>query len=597
MKMLRSPQIPNGKVIYLVGFMASGKTSVGRMLAERLSVPFLDSDDLVMFTVGLDVPRIFKERGEEAFRDLESSALHRLSSLRNVVVATGGGAVLSERNRALMKDTGFVVWLDVPLEEAIRRAEGGSRGADTRPLLGKAADLYGTRIPLYSSIAHLKVDTAGKPLDAVCDEVVRGIEWYTRTAARQLGQGGAHGQISTVMVTPKGDVSRSYEVMVGAGILKSAANTLAVLQKRSASHAQSSADLVAGRLAGRHVEAPTRKSGGRVVLVSDPLVYCLYGRDLEEQLESEGFTVLRFLFAGDEASKNMRTVQEAYDFLAQNGVTRDTGLIAMGGGVVGDLAGFVAATYMRGIPFVQVPTTLLAQIDASVGGKVAVDHPLAKNLIGTFYHPFLVIADVKTLCSLPDTEYRQGLAEMVKYALIEGEDMLLDIEGSLEDILGRSPLTLMELVSRCVKIKAKIVSQDERDQGVRQFLNLGHTLGHALESVTGYKKGEGGLSHGDAVAIGLHWACRVAEESGLAEKGLSTRIKSLLERLGLPTHVDHPEIDRDAVLSAMRLDKKARAGSIRLVLPRHPGRLEIRELHDIPQNIFNETLVDALTDS
>lgn len=602
MKRLQHRSTLGGRLIYLVGFMASGKTSVGRMLAERLSVPFLDSDDLVELMARLDIPQIFEKRGEEAFRDIERKALHRVSALRNVVVATGGGAVLSGRNRALMRRTGVVVWLDVPLEEAVRRIEGSLRGAESRPLLGRAKDLYPPRIPLYSSVAHLRVDTAGKSPGAVCDEIIRGIASLPRTARSRDGDPKVilnvsdpyatdpsctrkprdaspadavpAGRQTTVTVTPGGDNGRSYEVLVGAGVLERVPSVLAALRETGVSGTRPPGDMPASRL----------------VLFSDPLVYCLYGRRLEERLQSEGFSVLRFLFPGDEASKNMRTVEEAYDFLAENGVTRDTGLLSLGGGVVGDLAGFVAATYMRGIPFIQVPTTLLAQIDASVGGKVAVDHPLAKNLIGTFYHPLSVIADVKTLCSLPDSEYRQGLAEMVKYAVIEGEDMMGAIEGASEDILRREPLTLTRLILRCVAIKARIVSADERDRGTRQFLNLGHTLGHALEAVTGYRKGDGGLSHGDAVAMGLHWACRISEKSGLAEEGLSARVKNLLERLGLPTRLDALAVDRDAVLSAMRLDKKARSGRIQLVLPRRPGHIEIQDLYDIPEGTLNEEL-------
>jgi shikimate kinase/3-dehydroquinate synthase len=613
-------QKPNSKKqnIYLVGFMASGKTTIGRLLAKGLSLPFVDSDDLIALGTQSSIPDIFSELGEEGFRALESRALLDLARLQNVVVATGGGAVLSGENRDLLSKTGFVIWLDVPLEEAICRSNDTVSPPHPRPLLGKARDLYEMRIPLYSSVADLKIDTAGKSpivvlgeiLDtlfrkeaiASCETLTSGqplasrqslIASKNRVTAQEAGDGSDLEPL-IVSVTPESGMTHPYEVIIGPGVLERADRFPDGLLQESSSES--------GK--------PEPARPPEAVLFSDPTVYCLFGKPLVERLASCGISVLLFLFPGNEETKNLKTVEKAYDFLAKNGVSRNTPLMALGGGVVGDLAGFVASTYMRGIPFIQFPTTLLAQIDASVGGKVAVDHHMAKNLIGAFYHPKVCLVDTNALSTLPPTEFRQGLAEMVKYAIIDGEDMMRLLETSRDAILRRDASILAHLVQKCVTIKAQIVQRDERDRGVRQFLNLGHTLGHAIESSGGYGREHGGPKHGDAVAIGLLWACKVAERISLADSGLADRVKSLIEQLGLPIRLYSREpgsglldqeshesclwVSRDRILAAMKLDKKAQSGRIRLVLPRRPGSVELRNLDEVPENIFNEELNDAL---
>jgi 3-dehydroquinate synthase len=261
-----------------------------------------------------------------------------------------------------------------------------------------------------------------------------------------------------------------------------------------------------------------------------------------------------------EASKSRERWAELSDTLLNRRLGRDTALVLLGGGVVGDLGGFVAATYLRGVPYVQVPTTLLAMLDASVGGKTAVDTPHGKNLIGAFHPPAAVIADPRVLITLPETHFRGGLAEAVKHGLIADRTYFEWIRASVGAIGSREPETLATLVHRSVEIKAAVVSEDEREAGRRAILNAGHTVAHALEQASGYA-----LAHGEAVAIGLATECRLAESIGLAEPGVAQAVTELLDELGLPTTL--PGLSVDRVLEAMGTDKKNRGSRIRFALP------------------------------
>lgn len=278
----------------------------------------------------------------------------------------------------------------------------------------------------------------------------------------------------------------------------------------------------------------------------------------------------RLTFSAGEASKTRETWQRLSDEMLMTGLDRQTAVVALGGGVVGDLAGFVAATFLRGVPFAQVPTTLLAMLDASVGGKVGVDTPLGKNLIGAFHPPAIVAADPLTLLSLPDRVYRAGLAEAIKHGLIADPDYFTWIEANARRILTRDLQVLTHLVHRSVQIKATVVSEDEREGGKRAILNAGHTVGHGLEHQSEYR-----LPHGEAVALGLIAECRIAARMGLAPTGLAERVTALVRVLGLPTR-SGPDIHIARALEGMLHDKKNRDGEVRLALPTalgamHPG--------------------------
>jgi 3-dehydroquinate synthase len=275
----------------------------------------------------------------------------------------------------------------------------------------------------------------------------------------------------------------------------------------------------------------------------------------------------RLTFAAGEQSKSRESWARLTDALLERRYGRDSGIVAVGGGVTGDLAGFVAATYLRGIPYIQVPTTLLAMVDASVGGKTGVNTPAGKNLVGAFYPPAAVVADPQVLTTLPDSAYRGGLAEAVKHGLIADADYFTWIEANVPTLLNREPETLTHLVRRSVEIKAQVVGTDEREQGRRAILNAGHTVAHALEQISGYR-----LPHGDAVALGLVTECVLGEQLGVTPPGLSERLKLLLGRLGLPTRSSAP-LERDALMAAMSSDKKNRERTLRFAFVAAVGRM------------------------
>ena len=308
---------------------------------------------------------------------------------------------------------------------------------------------------------------------------------------------------------------------------------------------------------GRLPDAP------RVVITNDR-VGPLYLDPLRKALGATDVHV--FTVPDGESEKSFDNYRRAIDFLAERGVRRDGVLVALGGGVVGDLCGFIAATWMRGVPFVQVPTTLLAQVDASVGGKTAINIPAGKNLVGAFHQPSLVVADLATLDTLPDREYRAGLAEVVKIAALRDPELLGRIETAADRILARDPERLAELVAASVRHKAAVVVEDEREAGVRALLNLGHTFGHAIEARTGYTR----YLHGEAVAVGMVMAARLSERRGLCAAGLADRLAAILRGLALPVTIP-PDIEAGDLLALMQLDKKNTSQAQRFILLRDAG--------------------------
>lgn len=313
---------------------------------------------------------------------------------------------------------------------------------------------------------------------------------------------------------------------------------------------------------------------GRVLVVTDTNVAPLYLERVRESLGGRGDNAL-VLEAG-EAHKTLATAERVIDELVARKCHRDATVLALGGGVVGDVAGFAAACFMRGIGFVPLPTTLLAQVDASVGGKTGVNHRAGKNLIGAFHQPRAVLADTSTLATLPDREYRAGLAEVVKYGVIGDADFFRWLEGRAGELNARDEATLTETIARCVRNKAAVVAADEREKGQRALLNLGHTFGHALESLTGYQR----WLHGEAVAIGMVQAARLAARTGLCNEDVAHRVADLLARLGLDTGAP-VDLGAEALLEAMEMDKKADAGGLRLVLPEAVG--QCRVVRDVPR--------------
>jgi 3-dehydroquinate synthase len=312
----------------------------------------------------------------------------------------------------------------------------------------------------------------------------------------------------------------------------------------------------------------------QAVIVTNPTVGGLYAADLSRALAPHYTRVSMLTLPDGEAHKNWQTLNTIFDHLLAGGCDRKTVLFALGGGVVGDMCGFAAACYMRGVPFVQVPTTLLAQVDSSVGGKTAINHPLGKNMIGAFYQPARVVCDLAVLQSLPPRELAAGLAEVIKYGPIADADFLRWLEDQLPALLARDPDALLHAVRRSCEIKAGVVGQDERESGLRAILNFGHTFGHAIEAGLGY----GQWLHGEAVACGMLMASELSVELGLMPRSFVERMRHLLERAGLPARA--PAIGVDRFVELMRVDKKAEAGAIRFVVIEALGRAGVRAAPD-----------------
>jgi 3-dehydroquinate synthase len=358
------------------------------------------------------------------------------------------------------------------------------------------------------------------------------------------------------MITVKVNLgSRSYNIFIGCGTL--------------------------GKLGNRVREI---SSGEKALLVSNRKVFEIYGEKVCRCLAENGFDVVFGEMGDGEEYKNLATLEKLYDQAFTHKMDRHCPVIALGGGVVGDTAGLLAATYLRGVPFVQVPTSLLAQVDSSVGGKVAVNHPGGKNIIGAFYQPGLVVADMKTLKTLPLRETKAGLAELIKYGVISDIGFFKWLDKNVGKLLSLDENALAYAVSVSCLIKARVVEADETEQGLRAILNFGHTIGHAVEALSGY----GVFLHGEAVAIGMAAAARLAQAMGLLPIEQAGRIISLIRRAGLPVSLPS-SLNHDDIIAAMRQDKKAQASRITFVLPVAIGAVKI--FNDISEKVIKEALL------
>ncbi len=308
-----------------------------------------------------------------------------------------------------------------------------------------------------------------------------------------------------------------------------------------------------------------KKFSAKGVVISNPTILSLYGDQVCKILDKAGIEYGILSIPEGEEYKSLEWASRLYDDLVEFGLQRGDFVMALGGGVIGDLSGFVAATYMRGVPFIQVPTTLLAQVDSSVGGKVAVNHRMGKNLIGCFYQPKLVQIDIATLKTLPDREFVAGMAEVIKCGFLIGEQFLSFLEMNLDSILKQESGSLVQAIVRCCSFKARVVEEDERDLGKRSILNYGHTFGHAIEAASDYLD----LLHGEAISVGMVGAALISEGLGWTNKAFVDRHIRLLERVGLPTRIEG--IDQDVIINRLALDKKGAKGAIRFVLLKDLG--------------------------
>ncbi|HET7169479.1 MAG TPA: bifunctional shikimate kinase/3-dehydroquinate synthase [Candidatus Limnocylindrales bacterium] len=536
--------------IVLVGLPGCGKSVVGKRLAHRHGATFIDLDERIEQTDGRPIPRIFEEDGEATFRALERQAVADLgpadaeAGLRRVI-APGGGAIVDPRNRWALYRGRVSVWLDSRpevLAQRLRRSPHVRPLVATRDPIGTLREL-GIRRERFYAAADLHV--AGV---AEVNAVVNAVE-------AQLPAARAEALRSTTLLritTPIGRIS------LGEGI------------------AVDGVDAALRRLEAR-----------RAVLVSEPGAWAAFGAALGAELAARGWTVVTTMLPEGEAAKRLAVLETAASELARQRVTRDEPIVAIGGGALGDAAGFLAATYLRGISVIHVPTTLVAQIDSSIGGKTAVDLPEGKNLVGAFHQPADVVIDISALATLPERHRRAALGEAVKMAVL-GDGRLFDLLERRGDAIARGDAAsiergeIAEVVERCAWAKVEVVVADEREReasGGRIALNLGHSLGHAVEAAAGYR----GLLHGEAVAYGLRAACRIGETIGLTPPARSARIGALLDTLGLA--VAPLPYGVDDVLRHLATDKKHAGGRLRWVLPTDDG-VEIRS--DVPDQVVAE---------
>ncbi|MCQ8278995.1 3-dehydroquinate synthase [Acetobacteraceae bacterium KSS8] len=523
-----SGQSKDQRSIVLVGLMGAGKTTVGRRLAARLGMAFHDADVEIERAAGITIAELFERYGEAEFRRGEQSVIRRLLGGEPIVLATGGGAFMDAGTRDLVRQTARSVWLRCPLDLLVKRTAGRSH----RPLLktGQPREILSALIerrhPFYAEA------------DMIVDCTDDGVERTTERVAEALD---AHVPPRRLEVALPG---RRYEVITGAGLLGRAGALLApvLLQKRA-------------------------------VVVTDSTVAPLHLQTLTDGLAATGITVDSLVVPPGESSKSLAGFGDLADRMLALGVERRTTVIALGGGVVGDLAGFVAASVLRGMPFVQVPTTLLAQVDSSVGGKTGINMKAGKNLVGAFHQPIAVLADTDVLSTLPIRELRAGYAEIVKAGLI-GDVALYDwCESHAQDVLGGDAACQAEAVRLACAFKARVVGDDEREEKPndgRALLNLGHTFAHALEAEMGF---DGSLLHGEAVGIGLVLAFRLSHRLNLCPGQDTVRVARHLQRAGLKWRLADcgRPLDPERLLAHMRKDKKMRDGRLSFVLVRGIG--------------------------
>jgi len=544
--------------IILVGMMGAGKTTIGKALANSLGKEFIDSDHEIQDRTGVKIPVIFEIEGEAGFRKRESEVLVELVKKNNIVLATGGGAVLSRENRQLLRRGGIVIYLRASVNDLYRR----TRYDKNRPLLqtqnlfAKLNELYIQRDALYRETAHVIIDSGKQGVRFLVQRLINKLISIDFNNIMQNNNKNAM-QTITVDFSPSSE-KRSYPIYIGHGILQQI-------------------DLIVSCL-------PQK----RVAIVSNTTIAPLYLDKLLAALEKRGVISVPIILPDGEVHKNWETLNLIFDALLKNHCERNTAIVALGGGVIGDLTGFAAATYLRGVPFIQIPTTLLAQVDSSVGGKTGINHPLGKNMIGAFYQPRMVLTDSATLNTLPDRELRAGFAEIIKYGLIRDPAFFEWLEQNMHRLLARDPVTLNEAIQRSCENKAEIVAADEKEKGIRALLNLGHTFGHAIENGMGY----GVWLHGEAVAAGIVLAADLSRRMKLISEADVSRIRKIFLLAGLP--VAAPKMPPDKYLQLMLLDKKVDAGRTRFIVLNRIGEAVMRA--DIPPAILNETILACMSD-
>ena len=533
--------------IALTGLMGSGKTTVGKYLADNLKKTFIDTDQIIEEKEGKTISQIFEENGEDYFRHLEARLIEEIFSTgKDLVVSLGGGAIVNSASRKIIKDNARLIALIADpndLHQRIKRRK-------SRPLLNESKNQLETLNALWQERkeayydSHIQIVTEGKTINSIGIEIIQNLNLSKPKVQEQ-----------EVKISAK---HKAYKIYFK--------------------------DLY------RFSLAPL-KAGKKVLVISQEPIAKHYMDILLEKISSDGYEVSTMVIDNSEEAKNFFTYQLILQKLLSLNFGRKDTLVALGGGVVGDITGFAASTFYRGINYVQVPTTLLSMIDSSVGGKTAINVPEGKNLIGSFYQPHMVHIDAQALNSLPEREFKSGLGELVKYTMLGSawDELLGDhffdyVNLNAETILEKDLILLNDLINHCLRIKAGIVAEDEQEHGIRAHLNLGHTFAHALEEVTKYKE----FTHGEAVAIGLACACYLSEELGYIKRSATKKVLDLMKSLGLKFTIPK-EIKVEKILAAFKYDKKSINGVPNFILPKgHIGRVEI------VSNIDSQLIINAI---
>ncbi len=508
--------------IFLYGPPGTGKSTIGKKLAGNLKLPFIDLDRVIETNASISILQIMEQKGESAFRDLESAALKSLLNRKESVVALGGGALLRDENRAFAENNGKVILLMAELPTLLERLHNnsgkrsllaGDLSTKLSALLAKRGEHYNT-FPLY---IHVDGKSANQ---------------NTYQAQVALGQ---H------RLSAMGE----YDVVVQSNAIEQLGEML---------HS-------------RGLQNP--------IIVTDENVAKLHAEKVVVSFRSSGFDPKVLTVSAGEAFKNLETISQLWHRFLEAGLDRKSTIIALGGGVIGDMAGFAASTYVRGIAWVGVPTTLLSMVDASLGGKTGFDLPEGKNLIGSFYPPKLVLADPELLRTLPEVELISGMAEVVKHGIISDPE-LFDLCGrGLDWVKDNSE----EIVKHAMAVKIKVIEDDPYEKGFRAALNLGHTVGHALELVSKFQ-----LRHGEAVAIGIVAEAKLAEHLTVASPGLSDTISRSLSAIGLPINIPL-DLPREELIRTMKMDKKKSKDVVRFALPVEIGKVELVDVTDLGKTL------------
>jgi len=531
--------------IVLVGMPGAGKSSVGRRLAKRLGLAFVDADEEIERAAGMPIPEIFAQRGEPEFREGEKRVVARLLQSGPCVLATGGGAFMNAETRAAVALNGISVWLRADLSTLLRRV----KKRTDRPLLAqgdpaqKLAALLAQRNDIYA-LADVTIESRDVVHELVVEEVIGAVHRHlVRTsegvpampAAAETNPAGARTRVHV-------DVAgRPYDIQIGPGLLAETGAHIAALRK-----------------------------GARVAIVTDENVAARHLRTVQESLSSAGIEHTAVVVPPGEKTKGWPGLEQVVEGLIAARIERRDLVLALGGGVVGDLAGFSAAVLRRGVDVVQAPTTLLSQVDSSVGGKTGINSPQGKNLVGAFHQPVLVLADTAALDTLPVREVRAGYAEVVKYGLLGDKALFETLERDWRGVIEGGPERIAAVAASC-RAKAAIVARDEKETGDRALLNLGHTFGHALEAGAGYSDR---LLHGEGVAIGMALAFAFSARLGLCPGQDVPRVIRHLEAAGLPTRiadVPGPLPDTDGLMDLIAQDKKVSRGALTFILVRGIG--------------------------